>query len=68
LVVEPWRRGIVAIASSSGTEDPGFESRQGVRFLGFLYIAYINMHCNGVDVFEKNKCLKIIKQVFDGGF
>jgi hypothetical protein len=29
----PWRRGIVVIASSSGSEDPGFESHQGVRFL-----------------------------------
>jgi hypothetical protein len=31
---EPWRRGIVVIASASRTEDPGFESCQGVRFLG----------------------------------
>jgi hypothetical protein len=30
----PWRRGIVVIASALRTEDPGFESRQGVRFLG----------------------------------
>jgi hypothetical protein len=30
----PWRRGIVVIASASRTEDPGFESRQGVRFSG----------------------------------
>jgi hypothetical protein len=28
------RRGIVVIASTYRTEDPGFESRQGVRFLG----------------------------------
>jgi hypothetical protein len=30
----PWRRGIVVIASAYRTEDPGFESRQGVRFIG----------------------------------
>jgi hypothetical protein len=32
----PWRHsgGIVVIASASGTEDLGFESRQGVRVLG----------------------------------
>jgi hypothetical protein len=29
----PWRRGIVFIASTSRTEDPGFESRQVVRLL-----------------------------------
>jgi hypothetical protein len=28
----PWRRGIVVVASAYRTEDPGFESRQGVRF------------------------------------
>jgi hypothetical protein len=28
----PWWRGIVVIAS--GTEDPGFKSRHGLRFLG----------------------------------
>jgi hypothetical protein len=28
----PWRRGIVVIASAYRTEDPGLESRQGVRF------------------------------------
>jgi hypothetical protein len=30
----PWRRGKVDIASASGTRRPGFESRQGIRFLG----------------------------------
>jgi hypothetical protein len=30
----PWQRGIVVIASAYRTEDPGFESRQGVRVLG----------------------------------
>jgi hypothetical protein len=30
----PWRSGIVIIASAHRTEDPGLESRQGVRFLG----------------------------------
>jgi hypothetical protein len=46
------RPGIVVIASSSRTEEPGFESRQGVRFLGFwMYLAVhlskltMNCHC-----------------------
>jgi hypothetical protein len=30
----PWRRGAVDIATASGTRRPGFESRQGIRFLG----------------------------------
>jgi hypothetical protein len=30
-----WRRGIVVIECAYRTEDPGFESRQGVRYLGF---------------------------------
>jgi hypothetical protein len=30
----PWWRGIEVIASAYRTEDSGFESRQGVRFLG----------------------------------
>jgi hypothetical protein len=34
--VAPWRHGIVVIASAYMTEDPGFESRQGVRFLECL--------------------------------
>jgi hypothetical protein len=28
----PWRRSIVVIAYAYRTEEPGFESRQGVRF------------------------------------
>jgi hypothetical protein len=36
-----WRRGIVVIASAYRTEDPGFESRQGVRFFRYLYIAVL---------------------------
>jgi hypothetical protein len=38
---KPWRRGIVVIASAYRTEDPGFESRQGVRFFRNLYIAVL---------------------------
>jgi hypothetical protein len=30
----PWRRGVVVIVSANTTEDRGFESRLGVRFLG----------------------------------
>jgi hypothetical protein len=37
----PWRRGIVVIVSVTGTEDRGFESRQGVTFLRSLYIAML---------------------------
>jgi hypothetical protein len=37
----PLRRGIVVIASAYRTEDPGFESRQGVRFFRKLYIAVL---------------------------
>jgi hypothetical protein len=33
---KPWRRGIVDIASAYTKEDPGFESRQGERFLGII--------------------------------
>jgi hypothetical protein len=30
----PWHGGVVDIASASGTGRPGFESLQGIRFLG----------------------------------
>jgi hypothetical protein len=39
----PWWRGIVVIASAYRTEDPGFVSRQGVRFL-FLYTVQCCCH------------------------
>jgi hypothetical protein len=32
--IGPRRRGEVDIASASGTRRPGFESRQGIKFLG----------------------------------
>jgi hypothetical protein len=42
----PWRRGNVVIASASETEDLGFESRQGVRFLGrAVQCCLENCHC-----------------------
>jgi hypothetical protein len=49
----PWWRGIVVIASASRIEDPRFESRRGVRFLGlYMYITVLlsklNMHCHYV--------------------
>jgi hypothetical protein len=31
--IMPWRRGAVDNTSPSGTGRPGFESRQGIRFL-----------------------------------
>jgi hypothetical protein len=34
LLLVPWRRGAVDIASASGTRRPVFESRQGIRLLG----------------------------------
>jgi hypothetical protein len=43
----PWRRGIVVITSAYRSEDPGFESRQGVRFLGIytLQWCFHNLIC-----------------------
>jgi hypothetical protein len=43
----PWWRGIVVIASAYRTKDPGFESRQGVRFLGIytLQCCRYNLIC-----------------------
>jgi hypothetical protein len=39
----PWRHGTVNIASASGTRRPGFESRQGIMFLGnFAVLLYIH--------------------------
>jgi hypothetical protein len=58
-----WWRGIVVIAPAYRKEDPGFESRQGARFL----VTWVYIHCSAVVitycvlslcVFEKNKCLK----------
>jgi hypothetical protein len=42
-----FRRGIVVIAR---TEDPAFESRQGVRFLGLytLQCCCLNLICIGI--------------------
>jgi hypothetical protein len=48
----PWRRGIVVIAHAYRTEDPEFESRQGVRFFfRNLYTLQccchkLNLHCH----------------------
>jgi hypothetical protein len=43
----PWRHGIVVIAFAYRTEDPRFESRQGVRFLGIytLQCCFHNLIC-----------------------
>jgi hypothetical protein len=38
----PWRRGILVIPSAYRTEDPGFESQQGVRFLGIYTLQCCN--------------------------
>jgi hypothetical protein len=48
-LIVPWRRGIVVISNASRRENPGFESRPGVRFLGlYVYIVVLllklNMH------------------------
>jgi hypothetical protein len=38
----PWRRGVMVIVYANGTEERGFESRQGVRVLGLhTYIAML---------------------------
>jgi hypothetical protein len=61
------RRGIVVIASTSRTEDPGFESRQGLRFLGFLIhrsAVVKTLHAMSMCEFEKNKCFKNIFKNF----
>jgi hypothetical protein len=58
----PWRAGvafIVVIAFAYITEDPGFESRQDVRFLGYytLQCCFQNLICIvivSLCVFEKN--------------
>jgi hypothetical protein len=48
-VRKPCRRGAVDIASASRTRRPGFESRQGIRFLGkhsyAVVYKWLNMHC-----------------------
>jgi hypothetical protein len=71
----PGRRGIVVIASASRTEDPGFESRQGVRFLGVVNIAVLlpkfNLDCHCVylrkriikKIFQKATMYKLCKSV-----
>jgi hypothetical protein len=43
----PWRHGKVVIASAYRTEDPGFESCQGVMFLGIytLQCCCYNLIC-----------------------
>jgi hypothetical protein len=42
LFFTPWRRDVVVIVYASETGDRGFESRQGVRFLGaYTYIAML---------------------------
>jgi hypothetical protein len=40
----PWGRGIVVIASAYITEDPGFESRQGVRVFLVIYALQCSCH------------------------
>jgi hypothetical protein len=58
----PWQRGvctyIVAIVSATGTEDRGFEFRQGVRFLGLFTLQccflLLNSHCYCMDLSEIN--------------
>jgi hypothetical protein len=58
----PWRCGIVVIAAASRTDDPGFESRQVVRFLGLntFQCCCRNLKCIViVCMCEKNKRLKM---------
>jgi hypothetical protein len=56
----------VIIASAYGTEDTGLESCQGVRFLGFIYIAALlsklNMRCYCLYIFGRNKFHKKLSE------
>jgi hypothetical protein len=36
----PWRRGIVVIASAYISDDPGYESRRGVKFSGMYTLQF----------------------------
>jgi hypothetical protein len=57
----PWRIGKVVIATAYRTEDPGFKSRQGVRFLGIYTLqCCCHMHCHCV--YWRKKCLYISKK------
>jgi hypothetical protein len=51
----PWRRGAVDIPTASGARRPGFESRQGIRFLGkhSRAVVYKMTHCLCVE--SRNK-------------
>jgi hypothetical protein len=49
----------LVISSASRTEDPGFESRQGVRILGLATLQCCSQNLIWIAyLFEKNKCLK----------
>jgi hypothetical protein len=59
-----WRRGIVVIASASRTEDPGFEFRQGVRYLclrtlqwccqNLIYSSWHRVFLRKINVYKKS--------------
>jgi hypothetical protein len=57
-----WQDIVKKIFASADVQsrNPGFESRQGARFLVFLYIAVplpkLENHLHCVYVFEKNEC------------
>jgi hypothetical protein len=60
----PWGCAAIDIASASGTRRPGFESRQGITFLGkhssaVLY-KLLDMHCL---CFEKREIKVLAKKI-----
>jgi hypothetical protein len=58
-VKSPCRHVIEVIAFAYRTEDPGFESRQVVRFSGlYTYIAVLLSNAFSLCVLEENKCFK----------
>jgi hypothetical protein len=40
----PWRRGEEVIVSANGTEDRGFESRRGVRYLKLFILQCCSLY------------------------
>jgi hypothetical protein len=54
LALAAWHMYVVVIASASRTEDPGFESRQGVRSLYIaVLLSKLNKYIVPLYVFEK---------------
>jgi hypothetical protein len=61
---KPWRRDTVVIAAAYRTEDPGFKSRQGARFLGIyaLQCCCHNLICIVIVLEKKKRFKKYLKK------